>query len=222
MYEILSKDFNDSVVYFRCKQFADERGYFMTGFNQECFEKEIANVKFIQQNISNSKKNVCRGLHFQVINPQGKLVQCIEGRVIDFAMDIRIDSPTFGKILAYNLDDPSLFLFIPEGFAHGFISLTDKVLFQYFVTDKYNKEGERTINFLEELDRNLFIDYKTYDNYINKLINYGLSVKTMLPDLDKLILSEKDKQAVSFLQYPRFFDTFSKQMEKSGETVKKI
>lgn len=207
MYEILSKDFNDSVIYFKCKQFTDERGYFMTGFNQECFEKEIINTKFIQQNISKSNKNVCRGLHFQVINPQGKLVQCISGEVIDFALDIRIDSKTFGQMYAYKLDDPSLFLYIPEGFAHGFISLADNTLFQYFVTDKYNKEGERAINFISELNEILFVNYKCYDN---KLVNLELSTINSLPKLDKLILSEKDKQATHFLQYPEFLDEFKR------------
>ena len=72
------------------------------------------------------------------------------------------------------------------------------------------------------MDRNLFIDYKTYDKCVNKMINFGLSVKNMLPDLDKLILSEKDKQAVSFLQYPRFFDTFSKQNEKNAWNYKNV
>ena len=140
------------VKFFKCPKFHDERGWFEVGYNQKYFTEEIADVNFVQQNISYSYKNVARGLHFQYINPQAKLVSCIEGEVIDYILDLRLGSNTFGKYQMYLLDDPDTFLYVPIGFAHGFITLSEIAKFQYFVSDIWNKQGETGVNFKHELE----------------------------------------------------------------------
>jgi dTDP-4-dehydrorhamnose 3,5-epimerase len=194
MYNILSKDFDGySVVYFQSPLFTDNRGYFTIGFNNNAFEKEIvSNKTFVQQNISYSTKNVARGLHYQMINPQGKLVSCINGNVIDIVFDIRPQSKTYGKLLMYDLSSPNTFLYIPEGFAHGFITMSETATFQYFVTDIYNPDSERGINLIDTL-------FNVISNYEIKTFNplgcesyYNIFFKKNYKD--KLILSEKDKR----------------------------
>ena len=128
--------------------FGDERGYFFESFNQDTFSKLIGKeVNFVQDNQSMSGKDIVRGLHFQ--NPpfaQGKLVRVIKGEVIDVAVDIRKDSPTYGEHVSVRLSEENkLMLWIPEGFAHGFSSLKDDTIFSYKCTNYYNKESEGSI-----------------------------------------------------------------------------
>lgn len=129
------------------KVFFDDRGYFFESFNDKEFREKVCDTTFVQDNQSKSCKGTLRGLHWQAPPfAQSKLVRVTRGAVIDVAVDIRVGSPTFGKHVAVELtDENNLQLFIPRGFAHGFISLTDNVIFQYKCDNLYNKESERAV-----------------------------------------------------------------------------
>jgi len=125
------------------KVFGDERGFFMETWNQERYADSVTKDNFVQDNVSFSRKGVLRGLHFQKINPQGKLVYVLQGEVFDVAVDIRVGSPTFGKWTSVMLSaDNKRQFFIPAGFAHGFCVTSDTALFAYKCTDKYNPQSE--------------------------------------------------------------------------------
>lgn len=138
------------VLIFEPKVFGDERGFFMESFNQKVFEEASGrNVNFVQDNHSQSSKDVLRGLHYQV-EPyaQGKLVRCVAGAVYDVAVDLREKSSTFGKWIGVELSaENKRQLWIPEGFAHGFLTLTNNVEFLYKTTAYYNKASERCIKY---------------------------------------------------------------------------
>lgn len=141
------------VIIFEPKIFGDDRGFFLESFNQNKFEDAIGYaVKFVQDNHSKSSKHVLRGLHFQRSpHAQGKLVRCIAGEVFDVAVDIRIESPTFGKWVGVHLSSENKRqLWIPEGFAHGFLTLTDNVEFVYKTTNYYNPSSEESILWCDE------------------------------------------------------------------------
>ena len=127
--------------------FQDDRGHFFESFNLETWKKEGFTTDFVQDNQSFSVKGVVRGLHFQTgQHAQGKLVRVIAGRVIDIALDIRPDSPTFGKYELFDLDSKTgNMVYIPEGFAHGFVAIEDSV-FHYKCTGSYCKEAEAGIH----------------------------------------------------------------------------
>lgn len=129
------------------KAFFDDRGYFFESFNDKEFREKVCDTTFVQDNQSKSCKGTLRGLHWQAPPfAQSKLVRVTKGAVIDVAVDIRVGSPTFGKHVAVELtDENNLQLFIPRGFAHGFIALTDNVIFQYKCDNLYNKESERAV-----------------------------------------------------------------------------
>ena len=129
------------------KMFGDERGFFFESFNHAKFEAAIGRqVKFVQDNHSKSAKNVLRGLHYQIQQVQGKLVRVVQGEVFDVAVDIRKDSPTFGRWVGEVLSaDNNKQLWVPEGFAHGFLVLSDTAEFLYKTTNYYAPEFERTI-----------------------------------------------------------------------------
>ena len=124
--------------------FGDERGYFLESFNQKEFEKNIGKISFVQDNESKSSRGVLRGLHFQ--KPpfaQAKLVRCIVGEVLDVAVDIRKNSKTYGKSFAVRLTgENKRQLFVPRGFAHGFVVLSDHATFAYKVDNSYSPEHE--------------------------------------------------------------------------------
>ncbi|WP_434304808.1 dTDP-4-dehydrorhamnose 3,5-epimerase [Clostridium botulinum] len=125
------------------KAFSDHRGYFMETYNYEDFKAAGLDMVFVQDNQSKSKKGVLRGLHFQKKHPQGKLVRVIRGEVFDVAVDIREDSSTFGKWYGVILSEENKKQFyIPEGFAHGFLVLSDEAEFCYKCTDFYHPEDE--------------------------------------------------------------------------------
>ena len=129
--------------------FGDDRGFFFESFNQNKFEEAIGKkVNFVQDNHSNSLKGVLRGLHYQLSpKEQGKLVRVIQGEVFDVAVDLRKSSLTFGKWVGEVLSaDNKKQIWIPEGFAHGFVTLSDTAEFLYKTTNFYSKEYERTIN----------------------------------------------------------------------------
>ena len=138
--------------------FGDERGFFFESFNHAKFEQAIGRkVQFVQDNHSKSSKGVLRGLHYQAENPQGKLVRVTQGEVFDVAVDIRPGSKTYGKWVAEVLSaENKKQLWIPEGFAHGFLVLSETAEFLYKTTDFYAPEHERCIIWN---DRTLAIDW---------------------------------------------------------------
>lgn len=155
------------------KIFGDERGYFYESYNKERFEIETGVVTdFVQDNQSKSSYGVLRGLHFQKPpHAQSKLVRVVKGAVLDVAVDIRKGSPTFGKHVAVELTENNhLQFFIPRGFAHGFVVLSEEAIFQYKCDNLYAPESEGSIIWN---DPDINIDWKV--------------------DADKIILSEKDK-----------------------------
>lgn len=160
------------VILIKPKVFGDERGFFMETYKKPLFAANNINEEFIQDNHSKSAKGVLRGLHYQ-LNPkaQGKLVRCVSGAVFDVAVDIRRDSPTFGKWAGFELSATNKhMLWIPPGFAHGFLTLEDNTEFLYKTTNGYAPELDRGIKFD---DPAIGIDW---------------------PQISGLLLSEKDKQ----------------------------
>lgn len=135
------------VLIFEPKVFGDDRGYFFESFNQQKFvELTGETAAFVQDNHSRSAKNVLRGLHFQIQQPQGKLVRVVAGEVFDVAVDIRKKSSTFGKWVGVNLSaENKRQLWIPAGFAHGFVVLSEHAEFLYKTTDYWAPQYERTI-----------------------------------------------------------------------------
>jgi dTDP-4-dehydrorhamnose 3,5-epimerase len=129
------------------KVFGDARGFFFESFNQRAFNEATGlDVQFVQDNHSRSAKGVLRGLHYQVRQPQGKLVRVVRGAVFDVAVDIRRSSPTFGQWVGVELsEDNHQQLWVPAGFAHGFLVLSDSAEFLYKTTDYYAPEHERCI-----------------------------------------------------------------------------
>jgi dTDP-4-dehydrorhamnose 3,5-epimerase len=155
--------------------FTDDRGYFFESYNREKFLESALDLNFIQDNESRSMKGVLRGLHFQQYpSAQGKLVRVMRGAVLDVAVDIRKKSPTYGKWVSIVLTGDNKYMYwIPEGFAHGFLTLEDDTVFFYKCTNVYNKASEGSIRW-NDPDLN---------------INWGT---------DNPILSDKDKIAPLF------------------------
>jgi len=128
------------------KVFGDERGFFFESWNERAFAGAGIHARFVQDNHSRSVKNVVRGLHYQIRQPQGKLVRVLAGEVFDVAVDIRRSSPNFGKWAGVHLSaEGKSMVWIPVGFAHGFAVLSDHAEFLYKTTDYYAPEHERTI-----------------------------------------------------------------------------
>jgi dTDP-4-dehydrorhamnose 3,5-epimerase len=147
--------------------FEDERGYFFESYSKKAFEENGIKAEFVQDNQSLSHTGVLRGLHFQ--NPphaQGKLVRAIKGAILDVAVDIRKNSPTYGKHLSIELNESNkTMLWIPEGFAHGFLTLADHTIFSYKCTNLYNKASEGSISWN---DPDLDIDWKVKDPILSE------------------------------------------------------
>ena len=157
---------------------SDDRGYFLETFRQDLFEEVIGReVNFLQDNESKSTRGVLRGLHYQVSpHAQAKLVRVIEGSVLDIAVDIRKDSPTFGKHVSVKLTgDNKHQLFVPRGFAHGFLVLSEFAVFSYKVDNIYAPESEVCINYKDV--------YLEIDWILNE---------------QEFIISEKDRHGISF------------------------
>lgn len=129
------------------KVFGDARGFFYESFNGKAFDEAVGrHVEFVQDNHSRSVKGVLRGLHYQIQQPQGKLVRCVRGGVFDVAVDIRRSSPTFGKWVGVELTEENhKQLWVPEGFAHGFLVVSESADFLYKTTDYYAPAHERAI-----------------------------------------------------------------------------
>ncbi|MDR5751453.1 MULTISPECIES: dTDP-4-dehydrorhamnose 3,5-epimerase [unclassified Caballeronia] len=129
------------------KVFGDARGFFYESFNAREFAEQVqSGVEFVQDNHSRSAKGVLRGLHYQIQHPQGKLVRVVEGEVFDVAVDIRKSSPNFGKWVGVNLSEENhRQLWVPPGFAHGFVVLSETAQFLYKTTDYWYQAHERSI-----------------------------------------------------------------------------
>jgi dTDP-4-dehydrorhamnose 3,5-epimerase len=143
---IIKTDIADVLV-IEPRVFGDARGFFYESFNQKIWqEKTGVQTTFVQDNHSRSEKNVLRGLHYQIQQPQGKLVRVIRGAVFDVAVDIRQSSPTFGRWVGFELsEDNHRQMWIPQGFAHGFLVLSDVAEFLYKTTDYWASQHERAI-----------------------------------------------------------------------------
>ncbi|MFT4114934.1 dTDP-4-dehydrorhamnose 3,5-epimerase [Silvibacterium sp.] len=134
------------VLIFTPRVFGDARGHFCETYNERVMQEAGLPTHWVQDNFSVSKHGVVRGLHYQVVQPQGKLVRVAFGRVIDVAVDLRRSSPHFGKHVAVELSaENAAMLWIPAGFGHGFAVLSETAGFAYKVTDYYAPQGERTI-----------------------------------------------------------------------------
>ncbi len=135
------------VLLFEPNVFGDERGFFYESFNQKVFEEAIGrSVQFVQDNHSKSVKGVLRGLHYQIRQTQGKLVRVIQGEVFDVAVDLRKSSPTFGRWVGVQLSASNKAqLWVPEGFAHGFVVVSESAEFLYKTTDYWAPEHERSL-----------------------------------------------------------------------------
>ena len=174
----------EGVYLIKPRVFADARGYFMEAFKQEEFDANVCPVKFVQDNESMSTYGVLRGLHYQKGEySQAKLVRVIKGRVLDVAVDMRKSSPTFGKyVMAELSDENKMQFFIPRGFAHGFLVLSDEAVFTYKVDNVYAPQAEASVLFS--------------DGQIG--IEWPIAVEEMT-------LSAKDVAAVPFAQ-AEYFD----------------
>lgn len=145
------------VLIFVPQIFKDDRGFFFEIINRQTLNNIGINYEFVQDNISSSRMGTLRGLHYQIQYPQGKLVTVLRGEVLDVAVDIRRSSPYFGKHVSVRLsEDERKCLWIPPGFAHGFLVLSETAEFFYKVTDYYHPEAERTIRWD---DKELGIDW---------------------------------------------------------------
>jgi dTDP-4-dehydrorhamnose 3,5-epimerase len=159
--------------------FGDERGFFIETWNERAFQDAGIDANFVQDNHSRSVKNTLRGLHYQIKQPQGKLVRVTRGEVFDVAVDLRNSSPTFGQWVGeYLSEDNNRMLWVPPGFAHGFLVTSETADFQYKCTDFYAPEYERTILWS---DPTLAIDWEVKHK-------------------STLLLSPKDKAGYSFEQ----------------------
>jgi dTDP-4-dehydrorhamnose 3,5-epimerase len=152
--------------------FGDNRGYFMETYNYDDFKKAGLDMIFVQDNQSMSKKGVLRGLHFQKAHPQGKLVRALKGEVFDVAVDLRKDSKTYGKWFGVLLsEDNKKQFYVPEGFAHGFLVLSETAEFAYKCTDFYYPEDQEGILWNDP----------------------DIGIEWPLEGIEEVILSEKDK-----------------------------
>ncbi|WP_315067186.1 dTDP-4-dehydrorhamnose 3,5-epimerase [uncultured Clostridium sp.] len=162
----------DGVYIIEPKVLGDNRGYFMESYNKEQFDEAGLNMTFVQDNESKSSKGVLRGLHFQKRHSQGKLVRVTKGEVFDVAVDLRTGSPTYGKWECVILNEKNKKQFyIPEGFAHGFLVLSDEVVFNYKCTDFYSPEYDGGVMWNDS----------------------DLNIEWPLKAIENVILSEKDK-----------------------------
>jgi dTDP-4-dehydrorhamnose 3,5-epimerase len=147
------------------KVFGDNRGFFFESFNQEAFNNAVGqDVRFVQDNHSRSAKGVLRGLHYQIQQPQGKLVRVVRGAVFDVAVDLRKSSSTFGQWVGVELsEDNNRQLWVPAGFAHGFVVLSENAEFLYKTTDYYAPEFERSVMWNDpDIGVNWPVDYEPH------------------------------------------------------------
>ena len=177
----MKREVLEGIVEITQKEFQDDRGSFMESFNSKQFNNSLKkNITFVQDNLSISKKGVFRGLHFQYEFPQAKLVSVLSGEILDIVVDLRKFSKTFGNWCTYEISSKNnKQIFIPEGFAHGFLALQDDTKVFYKVSDFWNPKDEFTLK------------------YNDKKINIELP-------FEPILISEKDKNGLSFDEIPTF------------------
>ena len=177
----MKREVLEGIVEITQKEFQDDRGSFMESFNSKQFNNSLKkNITFVQDNLSISKKGVFRGLHFQYEFPQAKLVSVLSGEILDIVVDLRKSSKTFGDWCTFEISSKNnKQIFIPEGFAHGFLALQDDTKVFYKVSDFWNPKDEFTLK------------------YNDKKINIELP-------FEPIIISEKDKNGLSFDEIPTF------------------
>ncbi len=162
------------------KVFGDARGFFMETWNQHRYAEAGLNVDFVQDNISVSRQGILRGLHFQNPHPQGKLVSVLQGEVFDVALDLRQHSPTFRRWHGLNLSSENKRQFyIPPGFAHGFLVLSETAMFHYKCTEFYSPKDEATIRWD---DPDLAIQWPSGNPQVSEKDAKGLRLKDLPPD----------------------------------------
>lgn len=166
----------ESVIIIEPDVYEDNRGLFFESYNENVFKKNNINVKFVQDNYSLSRKGTIRGLHYQIApKAQGKLIRVVKGSVYDVVVDLRKDSKTYGKWQSVSLSDKNKKnLYVPPGFAHGFLALEDETVVLYKCTEFYSKEKERGIIWCDE------------------------TLNISWPEMDEFYISEKDKNNPPF------------------------
>lgn len=177
----MKREVLEGIVEITQKEFQDDRGSFMESFNSKQFNNSLKkNITFVQDNLSISKKGVFRGLHFQYEFPQAKLVSVLSGEILDIVVDLRKSSKTFGDWCTFEISSKNnKQIFIPEGFAHGFLAMQDDTKVFYKVSDFWNPKDEFTLK------------------YNDKKINIELP-------FEPILISEKDKNGLSFDEIPTF------------------
>jgi dTDP-4-dehydrorhamnose 3,5-epimerase len=169
---------------FKPTVYQDQRGYFFESYNQQFFREKGIYTNFVQDNQSISTYGVIRGLHFQKLAPQAKLVRCIVGKVWDVVVDLRKNSPTYKKSFGIELSEDNMtMMLVPKGFAHGFVTLSDVSVFQYKCDEIYLPSQDGGINYL---DAEFNVDWKI--------------------DMDQAILSEKDKSLPNWSEIEKFIN----------------
>lgn len=134
----------EDVLLLKPSVFEDDRGFFFESYRRSHFKEKDLDIGFVQDNVSRSDQNTLRGLHYQIENPQDKLIMVLEGEIFDVAVDLRQSSPTFGQTVGRILSaNNKCQMFVPTGFAHGFLVLSKNALVHYKCSDYYNPEGER-------------------------------------------------------------------------------
>lgn len=156
----------EDVLLLKPDVFRDKRGIFLESYRKSLFQERGLDIDFVQDNISSSRKDAIRGMHYQIEHPQDKLIMVMEGKVLDVAVDLRRSSPTFGKHVRRIISDENRYqLFVPKGFAHGFSVLSEEALVYYKCSDYYNPQGERGLLWKDpELD----IDWQVKDPVISE------------------------------------------------------
>ncbi len=180
--KFIKTDFN-GLYFIEPMRIGDSRGYFCETFRKDLFEANIGKAEFIQDNESRSHRGVARGLHYQAGDKaQAKIVRVSEGCVMDYAVDLRKNSPTFGRHIAVELSEQNgMQMYIPRGFAHGFVVLSESTVFQYKVDNAYCPDAERCLRFDDP--------------------TVGIEFPTMSEPLQ---FSEKDLRGVSFDEAEKF------------------
>jgi dTDP-4-dehydrorhamnose 3,5-epimerase len=169
---------------FKPTVYQDQRGSFFESYNQQFFREKGIYTNFVQDNQSISTYGVIRGLHFQKLAPQAKLVRCIVGKVWDVVVDLRKNSPTYKKSFGIELSEDNMtMMLVPKGFAHGFVTLSDVSVFQYKCDEIYLPSQDGGINYL---DAEFNVDWKI--------------------DMDQAILSEKDKSLPNWSEIEKFIN----------------
>jgi len=173
---IIKKTFIEGLLILTPKVFEDARGYFFESFNKKVFEEAGVIEDFVQDNQSLSQKGVLRGMHFQKAPyAQGKLVRVIKGAVLDVVVDIRKNSPTYGKYFSIELTEQNKIMFwIPVGFAHGFLTLLDDTIFYYKCSNYYNKESEGSIAWD---DQDININWNIEEPLLSEKDKIGVALK---------------------------------------------